>query len=165
MIVASTIVPARSVSRCSASRSFTASKIGQPVLLEEVTEAPDRRLVRDLVVAQLHAGEAPHRLAVVDRIFRLRIRQVEPLLQEVDPQHPLQVVRRTTLARVRMVRLDQLDQPRPRDHRIHLGQEPLPPRHLALPAPGRRRERLLLVHRVTPRPLFYHSRVTSAGLP
>ena len=53
MIVASTIVPDCSSSRFSASSSLTASKIfaGQPVLLEQVAEAQDRRLVGHHVVA------------------------------------------------------------------------------------------------------------------
>ena len=46
------------------------------------------------------------RLAVVDRVLGLRIRQVEPLLHEVDPKHPFEIVRwATPLARV-IVRLD-----------------------------------------------------------
>src|SRR5712672_34451 len=35
-------------------------------------------------------ADTPHRLAVVDRVFGLRVRQVEQLLQEVSPQHLLQ---------------------------------------------------------------------------
>src|SRR5262245_24781395 len=67
---------------------------------------------------------------------------------------PLQLVRRPSLARVRIVRLDQTDQRRPRDHRVHLGQEPLPARRLALPVPGRRGERLLLFHASPPAPVL-----------
>ena len=58
-------------------------------------------------LAQLHPGKAPHRLAVVDRVFGLRVRQVEPLLQEVNPQHLLQSQRLATAARLGVVRLDQ----------------------------------------------------------
>src|SRR5689334_8059819 len=50
--------------------------------------------------AQLHLRETPHRLAVVDRIFGLRVRQIEPLLQEVDAQHLLQPQRLAALPRL-----------------------------------------------------------------
>jgi hypothetical protein len=116
-----------------------------------MAEARDRRLVGDHVLAQLHPGEAPHRLAVVDRILRLRVREVEPLLEEADPQHPLEIVRLAAHSRVRVVvRHDQGQNPPPRDHGIHLRQEPLPPSHLALLAPRLRRKRPLLAHRIHP---------------
>jgi hypothetical protein len=53
----------------------------------------------------------------------VRIRQIEPLLQEVDAKHALQLDRRTTQSRLRIVRLDQRQQARPRDHGVHLGQK------------------------------------------
>ena len=119
---------------------------GQPVLLEQVAEAQDRRLVGHHVVPELDAGEPPHRLAVVDRVLGLRVGEIEPLLQEVDPQHLLEPQRLPPLPGLRIVRLDQREQLRPRDHGVHLGQEPLPPRHLALLAPRDARERPLLTH-------------------
>ena len=67
--------------------------------------------------------EPPHRFAVIDRILGLRVGEVEPLLQEVDPQHLLDSERLPSLARLRIVRLDQLKQPLPRNHRIHLSQK------------------------------------------
>ena len=76
--------------------------------------------------------------------------EIEPLMQEVDPQHRLQRMRRPAHRPPRIVRLDPRDQAAPRDHRVHLGQKPLPARHLALLAPRQRRERPLLRHRLTP---------------
>jgi hypothetical protein len=73
---------------------------------------------------QLDASETTHRLAVVDRVLRLGVRQVEPMLEEIDSQHPLEIVRRPALARVRVVRLDQPHQPRPGNHRIHPADRP-----------------------------------------
>jgi len=59
---------------------------GQPVPLKQMAKAQNRTVVRHYLVAQLHPRATPHRLAVVDRIFRLRIRQIEPLLQEMAAQ-------------------------------------------------------------------------------
>ena len=72
-----------------------------------MTEAQDGGLVRHQVLAQLHPRKPAHRLAVVDRVLGLRVRQVEPLLQEIDPQHLLQSQRLAAIARLRVVRLDQ----------------------------------------------------------
>src|SRR5580692_6755931 len=63
-----------------------------------VAEVQNRTLVRHHLVAQLNPRETPHRLAVVDRIFGLWVRQIEPLLQEVSPQFLLQSQRLATLA-------------------------------------------------------------------
>jgi hypothetical protein len=51
-----------------------------------------------------------------------------------------------TLASFGLVRLDQPDQPRPRNHRLHLGQEPLTPGDFALPIPFHRCERPRIPH-------------------
>src|SRR5438445_7348407 len=80
--------------------------MGQPVLLQQVAEAQNRTLVRHHLVAQLNPRETPHRLAVVDRIFGLWVRQIEPLLQEINPQHLLQSQRLATLAGSGVVRFD-----------------------------------------------------------
>ena len=56
---------------------------------------------------------------------------------------------------LRVLRLNQRQQPLPGDHRVHLGQEPLPPRDLPLLLPRHRCKRRLL-HRVTLFFLFYH---------
>src|ERR1043165_6441394 len=119
---------------------------GQLVLLEQVPEVQNRRLVRDRVLGKLDPCEPPHRLAVVDRFFSSWIREVEPDLQKVDPQHLLQSQRRSSLARLRVMRLDQLQKLPPRHDPVHLGQEPLTPRLLPLVLPRQPRERLLFRH-------------------
>ena len=53
------------------------------------------------VLAQLDAREAAHRLAVVQHVFRLRVREIEPLLQEVHPQHRLERQRAAAATRLR----------------------------------------------------------------
>jgi hypothetical protein len=124
-------------------------RLRQGMLLQKVPEAQDRRLIRDRILTELDASKAPHRLGVVQRILHRRIGQVEPLLHEVDPQHPLHRHRLGAVAGLPIVRLDQPVQVLSGDHRIHLGQETLPPRHLALLIPGRRGKRRLL-HRLAP---------------
>jgi hypothetical protein len=51
----------------------------QPMRFQEVAKPQDRRLVEDHVLAQLDACKPPHRLAVVDGVFGLGIRQIERL--------------------------------------------------------------------------------------
>src|SRR2546421_11153269 len=68
MMVASTMVPARSNSRCSSSSHRSEDGGGQPMLLQQMPKAQNRTLVRHRIVAQLHPRETPHRLAVIDRI-------------------------------------------------------------------------------------------------
>src|ERR1700682_3131908 len=172
MMVASTMVPERSNSRRSSNRPSDRieDRLGQPMALQQVAKAQNRALIRHHLVAQLHPRETPHRFAIVNRIFRLRVRQIEPLLQEVNPQHLLHSQRLSSVARPRIVRCDQPKQPRPRNHRIHLGQKPFAPRHLALGLPCHRSERPLISHdlasasAVPPIPL-YLNRSTCAEVP
>ena len=124
-------------------------RLGQPVLLQQMPEAQDRGLVRDRVLGELDAGEAAHRLDVVERVFSLRIRQVEPLLHEVHPQHPLKPQRRPALACLRVVRFNERAQPCPRHHRIHLRKKSLSASRSTLGGPGHRGKRRLF-HLVLP---------------
>src|SRR4029077_12507478 len=172
MMVASTMVPERSNNRRSSSRPVIESKIAW-VSPWRSSKWRKRRIVLNIrhpLVAQLHPRETPHRFAIVDRIFRLRVRQIEPLLQEVKPQHLLHSQRLSSVARLRIVRCDQPKQPRPRNHRIHLGQKPFVPRHLAFGLPCHRSERPLMTHPLTsasavpPIPL-YLNRSTCAEVP
>ncbi len=81
------------------------------VLLQQMSECQDRGLVRDPVRDQGDAGKAAHRRHLNQRIFHLWIAQVVPLLQQMDPQHRLQRVRRpaTLAAGPGVVRFDQLN--------------------------------------------------------
>ncbi len=76
MIVASTIVPDFSSSRFSSSSTLNLGKnpLGELVLLEKMPKAEDRRLIRDVILGQLDAGEATHRLDVVQGVGGLRLR-------------------------------------------------------------------------------------------
>src|SRR5712691_4611712 len=109
-------------------------------------EPQNRALVRHYVIRQFHARESAHRLAVVDRILGLWVRQVEPDLQKIDPQHVIQPERLPPTTRFRVMRLDQTHQQAPRNDLIHLAQESLAPGHPPFVLPRQPCERLLLSH-------------------
>src|SRR5271163_3662339 len=115
----------------------------QIVGLQQMAEAAHRRLVRHWLAAEINADEIAHRQRIVEDLFHRRVRQVEPLLQEIDPQHPLHPDRRAAIAGFGIERLDQPAQPRPRHHPFHLGQKYRPPRRLGVAFKPRRRQRHL----------------------
>jgi hypothetical protein len=102
--------------------------------------------------AKVDADEVTHRHRVVQRLFHGRVRQVEPLLQKVHPQHPLQPYRWTTVAGLGIKRLDLRAKLTPRHNDLHLRQKLRPPRLLAVPLKtSRHRKALLFRHRCSPR--------------
>ena len=118
---------------------------GQRMLLKQVAELEDGRLVGHRVVGEVQPSKAAHRLDLVERILHCRIRQRVPLLHEVDPQHRRKRHRRTPAsARRRVVRLDYCQQRCPRHDLLHLGQEALPARLFLLPFERQRGESRLL---------------------
>src|SRR6185312_3908964 len=120
--------------------------LAELVLLEQMPKAQDRRLVRNRILGELDTGKAAHRLRVVQRVLHRRVREVDPVLHEVDTQHPFQRHRLGAVAGLRIMRLDQPDQALPRNHRVHFGQKALPTGHLTLMAP-RQRLKARLLHR------------------
>jgi hypothetical protein len=89
-------------------------------------------LVRHRFGAQIDTDKAPHRARIVQRLFHRRIRQVEPVLQKMDPQHPLHSDRRPAGAfALRITRLDHPAQSRPRYDLVHLLEKLLPAGQLA----------------------------------
>src|SRR6516165_7165975 len=116
----------------------------QIVGLQQMAEAAYRRFVRHWLAAEINADEIAHHQRIVECLFHRRVRQVEPLLQEIDPQHPLHPDRRAAIAGFGIERLDQPAQRRPRHHPFHLGQKYRPPRRLGVAFKTRRRQRQLL---------------------
>ena len=92
------------------------------MLFQQVAEVEDGGRVGDTVAAQLDPGNLAHGVAVIEAFLRHRIASRGPDLQKVDPQQHLQRHRRAAAlgARLRVVRRDPLNQPRPRHHRVHL---------------------------------------------
>ena len=52
------------------------------------------KLVKTELEAKIKAHEVTHRGAIIKAVLRLRIRHIEPLLQEIDAQHPFNPDRR-----------------------------------------------------------------------
>jgi len=71
--------------------------LAQMVRLEQVPKAAHRRLVGHRLAAEIDVDKAPHCRRIVKRLFHRRVRQIEPLLQEIDAQHPLDPDRRRPL--------------------------------------------------------------------
>jgi hypothetical protein len=119
--------------------------------LEQVAELQDRRRIGHRLASEVDAHEAAQRRRVVKRFFARLIGQVEPVLQQVDAQHALQADGWPPASGLGVVRLDQPYQPPPRHQRLHLGQEHIAPRGLAVLLEPRRtiggRQRHLL-HRL-----------------
>src|ERR1700712_958521 len=80
------------------------------------------------------------------RVFPPFVRQPIPLLQEVDPQHPLQANWRAVSLALRVVRLDDRQQPRPRDDLLHLREKALTLGHTLLARTFRFRKTDLPLH-------------------
>ena len=121
----------------------------QVVLFQQVPELAHRGLVRHRLRSQINPHKLAQRRRVVQRLFHRRVRQIEPLLQKINPQHLLQFFRPPPVARLRIVRLDQRAQLRPWHHLLHLFQKHRPPRLLRVPLESRHhRQCPLLAQRV-----------------
>ena len=103
----------------------------QFVFLQQVPEVEDRRLVRDRPRKRQMRKRA-YRGIFVEGLFHRRVGQTEPVLHQVDAQHRLQRIRMTAAPGNRIQRLNQIQQRLPGNHLLHLGQEYLPTRLLAL---------------------------------
>src|SRR6476620_2724730 len=108
-----------------------------------MAEVQDCRLLRNPRHRHIDAGKAAQGLAVIERILHRTIGQPIPLLQEVDPQHPLQTDRRPAALALRVERSQTLHQPRPRHDLLHLPQKLVAPRLLLLAGVFRLRENSL----------------------
>src|SRR5690554_1792086 len=72
-------------------------------------EMQQRGGVRHLFFHEIQSHELPHRIAVVDRVFHALIRQVEPALHQVHPQHLLDPHGRSAALSLRVVRCHERD--------------------------------------------------------
>jgi hypothetical protein len=127
--------------------------------LEQMAEPAHRRLVRHRLTAKVDANKMPHRLRIVERLLDCRVGQIEPVLQEIKAQHPLDPDRRAAIAWLRIKRLDQLAQRRPRHYPLHLGKKDRAPCRLGVAIKYRGRQRQLLhppaqLHQSTPPTLY-----------
>jgi len=135
MMVASTIAPVATVSPLAA--KLPLHLVEQPpaqiVLLEQVAETAHRGLVRRRFATEVDPDKkAAHRPRIVKRLFDRRVRQVEPVLQQIDAQHPPDINRRRATAGLWIERLDQRAQRRPRHNPLHLTEKRRPLRRLGV---------------------------------
>ena len=100
------------------------------VLFDEVPEFADGCLVRGGFYTKVDPNKFTHSLTIVEAILGLWVRHIEPLLQEVDPEHSLNANGRATSLTGRIMGLDQAAQFPPRDDSLHLAQKALTPRLL-----------------------------------
>jgi hypothetical protein len=68
---------------------FVEQLSAQIVLFKQMAEPAHRGLVGHRLAAEVDPDKTPHRLRIVERLLHRRVWQVEPLLQEIDAQHPL----------------------------------------------------------------------------
>lgn len=71
-------------------------------------------------------------LSTVQRLLTRGVGQVGPVLQQMDAQHAIQPNGRAAIARLRVMRLDQRHHTWPQHQHLHLGQQRLAPRGLAV---------------------------------
>src|SRR5437870_3127262 len=116
-----------------------------------MAELADRGLVRYRLAPEIDADERPHRWRVVQRFFHSRVGEIEPVLEEVHPQHALQADGRPAVPGLRVHRFDARAQLAPRHHAIHLGEKLRPSRPLrVLLESGATQRQLRTSHRHLP---------------
>jgi len=113
--VASTNVPARSAVGVDGGEEALAQVVG----FEKMTEVQQGGGIGHAFGAQIKAGKIPQGLAVVERVFEGFIGKAIPLLEKIDPQHPLQAQRWPTAFALGIEGFDDGQQLRPRNHCLH----------------------------------------------
>jgi len=101
--------------------------LAQLLALQDTAEIEDRGLVGQRLL-QAQSGKPAHRLDFVKRVFHAWIAQAIQPLHAENPQHGFQWIRRAAVSALRIVVLQLLDQPVPRNQGIHSFQELFPPR-------------------------------------
>ena len=95
------------------------------MLLQQVVEGQNRRLVWDPLADQVDPRKPAHRRHLDQGVLHGRVAQRVPVLHQVDPQHGLVCIGRSLSlgACLRVERLNQINQRLPRHHLVHLGQK------------------------------------------
>src|SRR5437870_10642939 len=124
-MVASTIVPVVIRTPCACRCRFTCPRICSPSWCASSKCRNLHTVVSSGTGSQPRSmpDALPHHHRVVQRLFHPRVRQVEPLLQKVNPQHALYSHRRPPLPRLGIMRRHQRAQLAPRHHLLHLLQK------------------------------------------
>jgi len=93
--------------------------LAELVALQQPPELQERRTIRNALAPQVNADESPQCGAIQQRFLAGFIGQVEPVPHKVHAQHALQTHWRATALTLRIVRLDNLAQLRPRHDLLH----------------------------------------------
>ena len=123
--------------------------LAQLVLLQQVAKLADGGFVGHRLTPQINARKLAHRHRFVQRLFHRRIREIEPVLQAVDSNHPLKLDGQAPIARLRIHRKHQGAKFVLRNHAIHLRQKLGSPCRLRVAFESRSGQCHLL-HRVVP---------------
>jgi hypothetical protein len=75
--------------------------------------------VRRLFLQKIDAHKLPESIAVVNGILNAFVRQIEPALQQIHPQHLFDSLRWAAALAAEIMRLDEVDPLVPRDYFIH----------------------------------------------
>src|SRR5574344_664594 len=74
-------------------------------LLHHMTKLKERRCVRNLFIHEIDSHKFAESITVVDCVFHALIRQIEPDLQQIHPQHSRNSAGRASAFAVRIMRL------------------------------------------------------------
>ncbi len=94
--------------------------VGDAVPLKQMAKVQDRGFIRNAAARERQLGKLAHRGDVIQRFFHTGVRQREPQLHEVNTQHRLQRIRPTSVARLGVVRFDQVSKHLPGHRALHL---------------------------------------------
>lgn len=95
----------------------------QIVLFEQAAKARNSRFAGHRLTPQVNASKAAHACRFIQRFFQSRIGQVALMLQQVQPQHLRQAHGRTAIARLRVIRFQQIVQRLLRNGVLHFVQK------------------------------------------
>ena len=82
-------------------------QLPKAMLLQQMAKLQQRCGVGNVLLEEIDSHEFPHGIAVIDRVLHPLIREGEPALQQVHPQHDLDLNRRTAPLSGWIVRDDQ----------------------------------------------------------
>lgn len=101
--------------------------------LQQPRELQERGGAGHALGAQVDAGKAAQGMAVVEGVFERFLGQAIPLLEKIDPRHPLHADGRTAARTLGVMWLNHGQQLAPRQDFLHAGEELLAPGDLLLP--------------------------------
>jgi hypothetical protein len=86
------------------------------MFFQQMPKLAHRGFARRRLLPQIDPHESPHHRRVIQGLFHRRVRQVKPLLQKINPQHPLHSHRRAPIPRLGIMGFDERAHFSPRDN-------------------------------------------------